>query len=112
MNFVERSTEKRKVEMVLDTLLLVSGALVLVVLFLLFRRREYITRWQCVGIEPDPKREGDFLIHVRVDDLARTYSGNLTVWHNVETGERPGTKSETLLSQWLWRWKRESGIKE
>lgn len=49
-----------------------------------------ITLWRWSGIWPFRKKK------------YTTYSGDGTVWHDIETGKRPGTMIESQLSELAW----------
>ena len=34
--------------------------------------------------------------------INRTFEGDCTVWHDIETGRRPGTAIESRLSEMAW----------
>jgi hypothetical protein len=42
----------------------------------------------------------------------KTFRGSCTVWHNAETGERPGTETESQLSEIWWKRTREQKCQE
>jgi len=81
--------------------------------------------WSIDKIELDPKSTPErpaFLIHTTkypglirrfFADLPKkeTYIGDCTVFHRTSDGRRPGTLAESAMSDALWKWNYERGLR-